>query len=114
VLLADDNADAVESLAMLLGLEGHEVRCARDGESALQLADEMRPEVAIVDIGMPGMNGYAVARSLRERPWASDITLIALTGWGKAEDRQRALDAGFDHHCTKPVGLDELAPLLRR
>lgn len=113
VLLADDNADAVESLAMLLGLDGHEVRWATDGESALRLADEMRPDVAIVDIGMPGMNGYAVAEALRQRPWARELTLIALTGWGKAEDRQRAIDAGFDHHCTKPVALDALAPLLR-
>jgi CheY-like chemotaxis protein len=113
VLLADDNADAVESLAALLQLEGHDVQIARNGDEALALAETARPQVAIVDIGMPGLNGYEVARRLRAAEWGHGLRLIALTGWGQAQDRERALQAGFDHHCTKPLDLGVLLPLLR-
>ncbi len=113
VLLADDNADAVESLAALLQLEGHEVHVAHSGQAALVLAQEALPEVAILDIGMPGMNGYEVARRLRAAKWAHGMRLIALTGWGQSQDRERALYEGFDHHCTKPLDLQALRPLLR-
>jgi signal transduction histidine kinase len=113
LLLVDDNVDAAESLATLLELDGHSVRVANTGASALELAEEMKPEVAIVDIGMPDMNGYEVAKRIRASAWGQKMTLIALTGWGQPEDRLRAQDAGFDHHCTKPVQLEQLMGLLR-
>jgi CheY-like chemotaxis protein len=113
LLLVDDNVDAAESLATLLELEGHSVRVANTGASALELAEEMKPEVAIVDIGMPDMNGYEVAKRIRASAWGQKMTLIALTGWGQPEDRLRAQAAGFDHHCTKPVQLEGLMELVR-
>jgi PAS domain S-box-containing protein len=113
VLVADDNRDAADSLALLLSLDGHTVRIARDGREALLLAESQRPEVALLDIGMPGLDGYELARRLRADPRHAGVRLIALTGWGQDEDRRRALDAGFDHHLTKPVDLDDLARLLR-
>ncbi|MFT4171562.1 MAG: ATP-binding protein [Rhodocyclaceae bacterium] len=112
VLVADDNIDALDSLALLLSLDGHEVLCARDGEEALMMAARARPDVAIFDIGMPRLNGYDVARRIRGEPWGRDMMLIALTGWGSAEDQRRALDAGFDHHCTKPIDPARLEPWL--
>jgi len=112
VLVADDNRDAAETLALLLQLEGHEVSVAHDGEHAVALAEKERPEVALLDIGMPRMNGYDAARRIRERLQA-DIVLIAVTGWGQEEDRRRAREAGFDFHFTKPLDVPGLAPLLR-
>lgn len=112
VLVADDNVDAGDSLAMLLRLDGHEVELARSGPEALELFDRLRPDVAILDIGMPGLNGYAVALRIREQ--APDVTLIALTGWGQAADKARARAAGFDHHFTKPVEPTELTRLIGR
>jgi signal transduction histidine kinase len=103
VLLADDNQDALESLAMLLSLAGHEVHQARDGLQALELAARCRPEIAVLDIGMPGTDGYEVARRIRGAAWGRDIALVALTGWGQESDRRRAEEAGFDLHLTKPV-----------
>ncbi|HEY5897251.1 MAG TPA: response regulator [Burkholderiales bacterium] len=102
VLVADDNRDAADSLQRVLALYGHEVRVAYDGDTAVLLGDQFRPRVAILDIGMPGTNGYDVARLLRLRH-GDDLTLVALTGWGQDADRRRASDAGFDHHLTKPV-----------
>lgn len=112
VLVADDNADAGESLAMLLRLDGHEVELARNGRDALALFESMRPEFAILDIGMPGLNGYEVARRIRAQTASTGVTLIALTGWGQDADKARAAQAGFDHHFTKPVEPTELARLI--
>jgi PAS domain S-box-containing protein len=108
LLVADDNRDGADALAMSLRLAGHEVRIAYDGAAALTVAEAFRPEVAILDIGMPELDGYEVARALRRAPWASGLTLYALTGWGQDEDCRRAIDAGFDHHLTKPVDPAEL------
>jgi signal transduction histidine kinase/CheY-like chemotaxis protein len=112
ILVADDNADALETMATLLELEGHRVEQAADGDQALAAATALRPDVAVLDIGMPGLNGYEVARRIRAEPWGGAIRLIALTGWGQAEDIQRAKAAGFDHHVTKPVDLDALQQLV--
>jgi len=111
VLVADDNRDAADSLQRLLALSGHEVRVAYDGTSALDVGAEFRPRVAILDIGMPGTDGYEVARALRRRQ-GEEVTLVALTGWGQDADRRRASDAGFDHHLTKPVDPQTLNVLL--
>jgi signal transduction histidine kinase len=111
VLVADDNRDAADSLQRLLALFGHEVRVAYDGASAVSVGSEFRPRVAILDIGMPGTNGYDVARALRRRQ-GQEVTLVALTGWGQDADRRRASDAGFDHHLTKPVDPQTLNSLL--
>ncbi len=112
ILLADDNEDALESLAMLLSMDGHEVHQARDGVQALELAAQCRPEIAVLDIGMPGTDGYEVARRIRSAPWGRDITLVALTGWGQESDRRRAEEAGFNVHLTKPVDPEVLNGLL--
>jgi len=112
ILVVDDNRDAADSLALLLGLEGHEVRVAYAGRAALQTANEFTPDVAVLDLGLPDMSGYEVARQLRQNPALTGITLIALTGWGQQEHRRRALDAGFDHHVTKPVDIVQLGRLL--
>jgi CheY-like chemotaxis protein len=112
VLIADDNADALMTMATLLEFEGHEVHTAADGEQALQSADTLRPDIAILDIGMPGLSGHQVAERIRATDWGKKVRLIALTGWGQADDQARARAAGFDHHCTKPVDLAELLSLL--
>jgi CheY-like chemotaxis protein len=112
VLVADDNKDAADALAMLLELAGHEVRVAHSGRAALSLAQTFRPDVAVLDIGMPELSGYEVAKELRREPWGSRMCLVALTGWGQDDDRQRAKDAGFDRHMTKPVDTDALEKLL--
>ena len=103
VLLADDNVDSAQSLAMLLELQGHQVEVVHDGASALRRLEEIRPEFALLDIGMPEVNGYEVARRTRAQPWGATIKLIALTGWGQEQDRREALEAGFDDHLVKPV-----------
>jgi CheY-like chemotaxis protein len=103
ILIADDNADLAESMAMLLRLEGHEVRIALDGASALDLAEKFEPNAALLDIGLPGLNGYNLARELRSRQNGRGLLLIAATGYGQPEDRVRAYDAGFDRHMVKPV-----------
>lgn len=112
VLVADDNPDALETLALLLSSEGHDPHTAPDGERALDLARTLRPDVAVIDIGMPGMNGFDVARAIRAEPIGEQMVLIALTGWGQEQDRQRALASGFDYHCTKPVSIDDLLRLI--
>ncbi|MDZ5457096.1 PAS domain S-box protein [Azohydromonas lata] len=114
VMVVDDNPDAAESLALLLELQGHEVRTAHDGLAAVALAQAFRPALAIVDIGLPGISGYEVARRIRAQPGGAALLLVALTGWGQAQDKQAALEAGFDRHLTKPVApqqLDELFAL---
>jgi CheY-like chemotaxis protein/two-component sensor histidine kinase len=103
ILVADDNRDAAQTLAMLLELEGHEVRTAYDGLEALQLAESFRPQIMLLDIGMPHMDGYQTARRIREQPWGHSVLLVALTGWGQDQDRRQASEAGFDRHLVKPV-----------
>ena len=104
ILVVDDNVDAAKSLARLLTrLYGQEVRVAHDGPAALAAAGEFRPEVVLLDIGLPGMDGYEVARRLRERPEFEETLLVALTGWGQEADRERSRAAGFDHHLVKPA-----------
>jgi CheY-like chemotaxis protein len=112
ILVVDDNRDAAESLGMLLGMVGHEVRVAHDGLEACAAAEEFRPDVVLLDLGLPKLSGYEVARRLREAEGGSDVLLVALTGWGQEEDRRRTREAGFDHHLTKPVELEQLRRLL--
>jgi len=112
LLVVDDNKDAATSLAMLLRLQGHEVQVVHDGPSALQLAISYRPALVLLDLGMPGMDGYEVARRLRETPGLERILLAALTGWGQQEDRRRTAEAGFDHHLVKPLEAKTLEDLL--
>jgi len=112
ILIADDNQDATESLKLLLEMEGHEVLTAADGEIALDQANRMLPEVMLLDLGMPKLNGYELATRVREQPWGKNITLVAVTGWGQAEDRRRSAEAGFDQHLTKPLEFEVLRALL--
>ncbi|MDB5856341.1 MAG: putative histidine kinase, hybrid [Ramlibacter sp.] len=114
VLVVDDNLDAAETLATLLEMLGLQVRQAHDGTSVLAAALAFKPDVVLLDIGLPGMDGYEVAKALRAEPRLGRVTLIALTGWGAEDDRRRALAAGFDHHLTKPVDLAVLEDMLRR
>jgi PAS domain S-box-containing protein len=114
ILVVDDNRDSVETMAMLLSLKGHQVRTAHDGVEAVQEAAVFRPHLVLLDIGMPRMNGYETAREIRQYDWGRAVRLVAMTGWGQDEDKQRAREAGFDHHLTKPVDLAELEELLRQ
>ena len=103
VLIVDDNEDAANSLAMILKLGGHETASVYTAVDALQRAAVFRPDVVLLDIGLPGMDGYEVAQKMRELPGLRDIRLVAVTGYGRSDDRLRARDAGFDDHLTKPV-----------
>jgi PAS domain S-box-containing protein len=103
VLVVDDNRDGAESLAMFLQIGGHEVRTAYDGEEAIAMAETFRPEVVLLDLGMPKVNGYDACRKIREADWGHDMVLIAQTGWGQEEDKHRTREAGFDDHLVKPV-----------
>ena len=111
VLVADDNRDAADSLQRVLALYGHEVRVAYDGASAMRIGTEFRPRVAVLDLAMPGADGYEVARQIR-RQQGREVTIVALTGWGQDADRKRAVEAGFDHHLVKPVDPGALNQLL--
>jgi PAS domain S-box-containing protein len=112
ILVVDDNVDYAEALSLALGATGHEVRLAADGLSALQAADEFQPDVVLLDIGLPGIDGYEVGRRLRAARGPKGVVLVALTGHGREEDRRQARDAGFDHHLVKPVTPDAIVPLL--
>ena len=112
IVVADDNEDSAESFAMLLSFSGHEVCIAHDGAAALDAVRDFRPDVAFLDIGMPGLTGYEVAQAVRAEPWGRDITLIAVTGWGQPDDRARARTAGFDRHLIKPIDPAEVDRLL--
>lgn len=112
ILLVDDSVDAALALSMLLEALGHEVRTEHDGPRALASLDDFKPDVVVLDIGLPGMNGFDVAREMRKRAATKDALLLALTGWGSDADRQRALDAGFDRHLTKPVTIADLEAAL--
>lgn len=103
ILVVDDNEDAAESLAALLRLFGHEVDVALDGEQALTLAPEVRPDLVLLDLGMPRMDGHEVARRMRAAPWGGRMKIIALSGFGDDADRERSLEAGCDGHLVKPV-----------
>lgn len=112
VLVADDNRDAAQSLADLLQMEGHEVTLAVDGAEAVQAFGRFRPEVALLDIGMPHMSGNEVAQAIRAHPAGAGTLLVAITGWGRERDRQAARGAGFDAHFTKPVDPQRVVQLL--
>jgi CheY-like chemotaxis protein len=112
ILIADDNRDAADSLGMLLELAGHDIKVVHSGNAVLASGGTYKPDVVILDIGMPGMSGYDVARSARREPWGRSAYLIALTGWGQATDKERAAAAGFDRHLVKPVDADLLMALL--
>ena len=112
VLVVDDNLDAAEGLAMLLALKGHQVSTAYDGQRAIERARELAPDVVLLDIGLPRLDGFEVARRLREEHPGRPMLLVALTGYGQERDRLRARQAGFDHHLLKPVRLEMLEQLL--
>src|SRR5689334_16236519 len=111
VLVVDDNEDAADSLATLLGVMGYAVRVAYDGPEAIAAADDFRPDAGLLDIGLPHLSGYDIARHIRGTRGA-DVVLVAITGWGADEDRRRAREAGFDHHFTKPADFERLVGLL--
>jgi CheY-like chemotaxis protein len=113
VLVVDDNHDSAETMAELIRIWGHEVRTAHDGPSALECARGFRPQVVLLDVGLPGMDGYELAGRLRTEGLAGDL-LVSVTGYGQDEDRRRAQEAGFDHHLTKPVDPDALMRLVSR
>lgn len=112
VLVVDDNKAAAELLGMVVRMLGHEVRTAGDGQEGFEVAEVFLPDVVLMDLGMPRMNGFEAARKIREQPWGQQMRLIALTGWGQAEDKQRTKEAGFDHHLVKPAEPAELQRLL--
>ena len=112
VLLVDDDRGVAQSLVRLVRSLGHDVRVAFSGEEALQVAGEFQPQIVLMDVSLPDLSGYDTARTLRSRPWAEGISLIAMTGWAREADRHRALEAGFDRHVTKPVDADVLEALL--
>jgi CheY-like chemotaxis protein len=112
ILVVDDNHDSALSLAMMLSIMGHETRTAHDGESAVATAESFLPEVVLLDIGLPKLNGYEVAQRIREQEWGTSMFLIAVTGWGQEEDRQRSSEVGLNVHMVKPVEPSALEKLL--
>jgi PAS domain S-box-containing protein len=112
ILIVDDNRDSAKSLAMLLKLTGNETHTARDGLEAVEAAERIRPDVVLLDIGLPKLNGYEACRRIRQQPWGKNMVLVALTGWGQDDDRKKSSDAGFDGHLVKPVELVVLNKLL--
>ncbi len=113
ILVADDSQDGADSLAFLLRAAGHDVHTAYEGRAAIDMAEQLRPDVVLLDIGMPEVSGYDVARAIRREAWGRSMRLIALTGWGQAEHRRRSLEVGFDEHLVKPVELDVLEDVLQ-
>ncbi|HEU0204009.1 MAG TPA: response regulator, partial [Burkholderiaceae bacterium] len=103
ILVADDNVDGAQSLAALLKLDGHEVVTAHDGLEALDKATMLKPDLILLDIGMPKMNGYEVCRTVRKQPWGADVLIVALSGWGQSDDLRKSQEAGFNGHLVKPV-----------
>jgi CheY-like chemotaxis protein len=112
ILVVDDNHDSALSLAMMLSIMGHETRTAHDGESAVSTAESFLPDVVLLDIGLPLLNGYEVAQRIREQSWGASMFLIAVTGWGQEEDRQRSSEVGLNVHMVKPVEPAALEKLL--
>jgi CheY-like chemotaxis protein len=111
ILVADDNTDAADSLARMLKMMGHDVRTANDGAEAIDVGDAFKPDLVLLDIGMPKLNGYEACRKMKERPWTESTTFVALTGWGQEEDKRKSREAGFDQHLTKPVDYSALMKL---
>ncbi len=124
VLVVDDNRDAADSLQVLFEMENCSVATAYDGYEAVQAVEKSMPDMIVMDLGMPSMDGYEAARRIRRKPESKDVLMIALTGWGQSDARQRTIEAGFDHHLIKPVNFDDIKriakgqlnkrPLLRR
>jgi DNA-binding response OmpR family regulator len=112
VLVVDDNGDSADSLAMLLKLDGHETAVAYNGAEAVRMAESFRPDVAILDIGLPILTGHHVAKLIRAQAWGRSMVLIALTGWGQGEDRRKSAETGIDFHLVKPADTDELRKLI--
>jgi two-component system CheB/CheR fusion protein len=114
ILVVDDNVDGAESMRMLLAAHGHEVHLAHSGAKAWEFAKELKPEIVVLDIGLPDIDGYEVAQRIRHEAWGENVLMVAITGWGQADDKRRAIAAGFDHHMTKPVDPDHLERLFIR
>ena len=112
ILLADDNVDFAASLSLLLEAGGHQVAVTHDGMQALEAAPAFKPDLCLLDIGLPRLHGYDLARRLRESPTTRGAVLVAISGWGQPEDKRRAREAGFDHHLAKPVEFDQILKLL--
>jgi CheY-like chemotaxis protein len=112
ILVVDDNVDSAVAFSVFLEHSGHRTRVAHDGMAALAVANEFRPDVILLDIGLPGMDGHETARAIRQQPWAKELTIIATSGWGQESDKQRSRDVGIDHHLVKPVDLSALMQLL--
>jgi CheY-like chemotaxis protein len=112
ILVVDDNHDSAMSLGMMLKLMGNEIQTAHDGHAAVEAAEQFRPDIILLDIGLPKLNGYDACRRLREQSWSQGTVIVALTGWGQDEDRRRSKEAGFDHHLVKPVEIGDLQKLL--
>lgn len=112
ILIVDDNRDGADSMAMMLKMMGHQISTAYDGEDAVETAARVAPDVILLDIGLPKLNGYEACRRIRSTRAGKDMVIIAQTGWGQEEDRQRTRDAGFDHHLVKPVEAQDLLKLL--
>jgi CheY-like chemotaxis protein len=112
ILVVDDNRDGADSLAMMLRLAGNEVQTANDGAAAVHAAEHFRPEIILMDVGMPRLSGLDATRRIREQPWGKEIMVIALTGWAQDHDRERTREAGCDAHLVKPVKLDDLEKAL--
>jgi CheY-like chemotaxis protein len=114
ILVVDDNVDALEGLSLLLQTSGYEVMKACDGRQALQIAAGCHPDLALLDIGMPHMDGYEVARRIRAEPWGGKVALVALSGWGQSEDLRRTRESGFDFHLVKPVSFEAVTDVIAR
>ena len=112
--MVDDNLDSATSMAMMLEFLGNEVRTAHDGLQAIQEVDLYRPDVVLMDVGMPRLDGYEATRRIRSEAWGRQVVILALTGWGQADDIARSRDAGCDGHLTKPVSLSDLESQLER
>jgi CheY-like chemotaxis protein len=112
ILVVDDDADSAASLALLLRMSGNETAMAHDGQAAVAAVESFRPDVVLMDISLPKLDGHDAARRIREEPWGKDVVLVALTGWGQEEDRRKSRDAGFDEHMVKPVDYDALMRFL--
>jgi CheY-like chemotaxis protein len=112
ILVVDDNVDSAKTLGMLLKYLGADVHVVHSGVAAIDAVEKYRPDIVLLDIGMPGMDGYEVARRIRERHEFKEVTLIALTGWGQEDDRRRTREAGFDHHLVKPADIAALQTLI--